>query len=110
MSRHPTRANRSALPNSPSAGVRDATTALEEIITHLPGEDRDSVLVLAEEHAVPRAEGEAALGLLEKHGHVRRLTDVERALQRWELSPAVLPALGFQVKWKGLEGAMVREK
>lgn len=38
------------------------------------------------------------------------LTDVERALQTWELSPAVLPALGFQVKWKGLEDAVVLEK
>lgn len=36
--------------------------------------------------------------------------DVERALRAWKLSPEILPALGFRVKWKGLENAVVFEK
>jgi predicted nuclease of restriction endonuclease-like RecB superfamily len=37
------------------------------------------------------------------------LERVERALREWDLSSAVLPDLGFQIKWKGLESATVEE-
>ena len=67
----------------------EAAGALEEIIAHLPGEDRESLLVLAEEHGVPRSEGEAALALLEQHGRVKRTTDSE-GVERWELSDGPL--------------------
>ena len=61
----------------------EAARALEEIIAHLPGEARESLLVLAEEHGVPRSEGEAVLVLLEQHGRVKRTTG-SVGVERWE--------------------------
>lgn len=69
--------------------MKGAASALEEIIAHLPGETRGSLLILAEEHGVSRAEGQAALGLLELHGHVRRRTDDEGD-EIWELTTGQL--------------------
>ena len=37
------------------------------------------------------------------------LDRVESALREWDLSTAILPDLGFQIKWKGLESATVEE-
>lgn len=54
-------------------------------MAHLPGETRESLLVLAEEHGVPRSDMEAALGHLELHGHTRRRTD-EAGNEVWELT------------------------
>ena len=67
----------------------EAAGAMEEIIEHLPGEDRESFLVLAEEHGVPRSDGEAALVLLEMHGHVRRRS-VNAGDEIWELTTGQL--------------------
>ncbi len=38
------------------------------------------------------------------------LERVERVLHKWSLSAAILPDLGFEVKWKGLESATVVER
>ncbi len=38
------------------------------------------------------------------------LEQVERVLKTWNLTSAILPDLGFRVKWNGLESAIVEER
>ncbi|MDE1819992.1 MAG: hypothetical protein KGJ23_11485 [Euryarchaeota archaeon] len=76
-------------PSHDAERSREAAGALEEIIAHLPGETRESLLVLAEEHGVARSDGEAALGLLEMHGRARRRVDGEGD-EIWELTTGQL--------------------
>lgn len=65
--------------------MKNAASAMEEIIAHLPGESRDSLLILAEEHGVSRPDGQAALGLLELHGHLKRFAG-QAGEETWELT------------------------
>lgn len=67
-----------------SPSVFEAKGALEDIVEHLPGEDRESLLLLAEEHGIPRKEAEEALLLLEKDRRVERKPDAE-GVERFEL-------------------------
>lgn len=67
----------------PTPKLAEAMGAIEEIIQHLPGEDPESLLVLAEEHGVPRREAEEALVHLEREGRAVRRTDEEGG-ERWE--------------------------
>ena len=85
----PKRANRSREPSAILDALKGATSAMEEIIEHLPWETRESLLILAEEHGISCRDGEAALGLLELHGHVKRQTGQE-GVERWELTTGQL--------------------
>lgn len=76
------RARRSP-PRSDSPTLSEAKGAMEEIIEHLPGEDRATLLVLAEEHGIPRKDAEEALVLLEKDHRATRRTDNE-GVERWD--------------------------
>lgn len=61
----------------------EAKGALEEIVRSLPGEDRASLLQLAEEHGIAREEAEEALEHLEREKRVRRRTE-EDGRERWD--------------------------
>ncbi len=80
--RRRSRAHRSS-PKSELPSVLEAKGAIEEIIEHLPGEDRDTLLLLAEEHGIPRKEAEEALVLLEQDHRATRRTDSE-GVERWD--------------------------
>lgn len=66
-----------------SPSLLEAKGTLEDIIEHLPGEERDALLILAEEHGIGRSEAEEALVLLEKDGKVDRRTNAE-GVERFE--------------------------
>ncbi|MDE1819225.1 MAG: PKD domain-containing protein [Euryarchaeota archaeon] len=63
--------------------LSEAKGAMEEIIEHLPGEDRASLLMLAEEHGIPRKDAEEALILLEQNHQATRRVDSE-GIERWD--------------------------
>ncbi len=64
-------------------GLLEAKGAMEEIIAQLPGEDRASLLVLAEEHGIARQDAEEALVLLERDHRAVRTNDPE-GVERWD--------------------------
>lgn len=64
-------------------GLMEAKGAMEEIIAQLPGEDRASLLVLAEEHGIARQDAEEALVLLERDHRAVRTNDSE-GVERWD--------------------------
>ena len=78
-----TRPTRRSSPPRADRCVVEASRVVEEIVQHLPGEDRESLLVLAEEHGLERSITEASLVRLEQEARVSRRTDHE-GVERWE--------------------------
>lgn len=77
----------------PTRSPSEAHEVVQEIIERLPGEDRDTLLRLAEEEGVPRSQAEEALATLEREHRIRKTKD-ENGEDRWELgtTPAHAPA------------------
>jgi PKD repeat protein len=82
------RESREAIPLDPQ--LLEAKGTLEDIIEHLPGEDRGSLLVLAEEHGIPRPRAEEALASLEKDQRIEKKPDGE-GVERFEIRDESAP-------------------